>query len=321
MEKISAPPFSYTAKAYCLLTKPGIIMGNMITMAGGFALASRGYFNVLFFCITLAGLSLIIASACVFNNFIDRDFDKKMNRTKNRPLVKGLISGKSALVFAVILGFLGSFCLLHYTNLLTFAIALFGFFVYVLLYSFSKYRTVHGTLIGSVAGAVPPVVGYCSVNGSFDVGALIIFAIVAIWQMPHFFAIAIYRLDDYAAASIPVMPIKKGILTTKFHMLFYIILFIAASFMLTIFGFTGLLFLIASAILGFRWLWICIEGFQTKNDTLWARKMFLFSLIVITTLCLVIPFSVRERTLILSKNDRHPRPIHLQEIDRSEPVL
>lgn len=292
MEKLSIPPFSYALKAYCLLTKPGIIMGNMITMAGGFALASRGSINVLLFLATLAGLGLIIASACVFNNFIDRNFDKKMARTKNRPLVLGLVSGRGAIVFAVILGVLGGVCLYQFTNFLTLGIALFGFFVYVLLYSFSKYHSVHGTLIGSAAGAVPPVVGYCSASGVFDTGALILFAIVAIWQMPHFFAIAIYRLEDYAAAGIPVLPVQKGILTTKLHMLFYIILFIAASLMLTMFGFTGILFLIATAVLGFRWLWICIKGFQTKNDTLWARKMFLFSLIVITAMCAIIPFSV-----------------------------
>jgi protoheme IX farnesyltransferase len=280
-----------TTKTYFSLTKPGIILGNAITATGGFALASREQFDLWLFLATLAGLSLIIASACVINNFIDRSADEKMARTKNRALVTGAITQKHAMKFAVALGLLGTFFLAAFSNLLAMTIALFGFFVYIALYSFSKYHTVHGTLIGSIAGAVPPVVGYCSVSGCIDLGALLLFLMIAMWQMPHFFAIAIYRLEDYAKASIPVLPVKKGIPITKVQMLLYVIAFIIVSFMLTALNYTGWMYLIATVLLGTAWLWLCIKGFHCHNDQIWARKMFLFSLVIVTTLCFVIPLS------------------------------
>ena len=164
MEKSQTPVLSFATRSYYLLTKPGIIMGNLITTGGGFALASRGDFNPWLFLTTMIGLGFVIASACVFNNAIDREHDRKMDRTKNRPLATGAISLKNAIVFAVILGILGAVTLGYFTNLLTAATAVFGVLVYVLLYSFSKYQSIHGTLVGSISGAVPPVVGYCAVT-------------------------------------------------------------------------------------------------------------------------------------------------------------
>ncbi|NGX38156.1 MAG: Protoheme IX farnesyltransferase [Chlamydiae bacterium] len=291
MEKLSIPAFTFATKTYCLLMKPGIIFGNVITTAGGFALASKGHFNIWLFFITLMGISLVIASACVFNNYIDRDHDKKMNRTKNRALALGIISSQRAILFAIALVAAGVYLLAFFANLLTVMIALFGFFVYVFLYSFSKYRSVHGTLIGSVAGAVPPVVGYCAVSNQLDLGAIIFFVMLAMWQMPHFFAIAIYRIEDYTAASIPILPIKKGVPKAKIHMLLYICAFMAISSLLTIFGYTGYAYLAAVALLGIAWLWLCIRGFKCENDQVWARKMFALSLVVVMGLCIMIPFS------------------------------
>lgn len=283
--------FSFTARNYSLLTKPGIILGNVITTAGGFALASKGAFDVWLFLATLLGIILVIASACVFNNYIDRHHDKKMSRTKNRPLVLGLISLKSALVFAVILGLLGAACLFYFTNLLTTALALIGFFVYVILYSFSKYHSVHGTLIGSVAGAIPPVVGYCAVSNQFDLGALILFVMMSLWQMPHFFAIGIFRLEDYKDAFIPILPIKRGIHATKIQMVLYIVAFAIIASLLTLFGYTDTWFLIISTALSLCWLLIGILGFRAKNDKIWARNMFKFSLVVIMGICIAIFFT------------------------------
>ena len=292
MERLSVLTFSCAIKAYCLLTKPGIIIGNAITTSAGFLLASRGYVNFWLFLTILIGLSLIIASACVFNNYIDREADEKMGRTKNRALVKGLIAPRRAVTFAIFLGLLGTLFLALFSNLLTLSIALCGFFVYVILYSFSKYYSIHATLIGSVAGAVPPVVGYCAVSNHLDAGAWILFAMIALWQMPHFFAIAIFRLEDYAAASIPILPIEKGLYITKIHMLIYILAFIGASCMLMAFNYVGNAFLIVAALLGIAWLCLCIKGFKCDNDKLWARKMFFFSLIVIMGISIIIPFSL-----------------------------
>lgn len=290
-ERIIRPTFFQLAKPYFLLTKPGIVMGNAITTFGGFALASRGQFDFRLFLATLIGLSLIVASGCVFNNYIDRNADQKMTRTQNRPLAKGAISSQKALILAAFLGLFGTLLLSFFASPIALALAVIGFTVYVFWYSFAKYRTVHGTLIGSIAGAVPPVVGYCAVSHRFDLGALLLFIVFALWQMPHFYAIAIYRLEEYAAALIPVLPIKKGIRATKIHMLFYTLAFIAACFMLTLFRYTGPSFAITAIGFGLVWLWLALKGFQTDNDKHWARKMFIFSLIVVTALCSAIPFS------------------------------
>jgi heme o synthase len=275
---------------YYLLTKPGIVMGNLITVAAGFLLATQGAFNFWLFFATLLGLSLVMASACVFNNFIDRSVDQKMKRTQNRALVKELISGRNALVFASLIGLSGFLMLLYYTNFLTLTIAAVGFFVYVVLYSMWKCRTIYGTAIGSIAGAVPPVVGYCAVSNTFDMGAVILFAIMVLWQMPHFFSIALYHLHDYTAASIPVFPVKKGTYQTKKRMVIYILGFIMATLLLTVFHYTGYIYLILAITLGLAWLILCLKGFKSDNDQKWARHMFRLSLVVITILSLTIPF-------------------------------
>lgn len=277
---------------YYLITKPGIILGNLITLAAGFLLASKGQIDLGLFLATLLGLAFIIASACIFNNYIDRPIDEKMQRTKNRPLVTGVISGKHAIVFAIILGILGNIILLLYTNLLTVLVAGIGFFIYVVLYSLWKGRTIYATAIGSIAGAIPPVVGYCAVSDRFDLGALILFAILVLWQMPHFFAIAFYHLDDYTAAQMPLLPIKKGALRTKIHMLIYILGFILASIMLTLFHYTGYFFLIIVTALGAAWLVLCLKGFKSIDDQVWGCQMFRLSLFIITILSLMIPLDI-----------------------------
>jgi heme o synthase len=277
---------------YYLLTKPGIILGNLITVAAGFALASKGLIDFWLFLATLTGLALIMASACVFNNYIDRKIDQKMARTKNRALVKGLISGRNAIFFATLLGLLGNLVLLLFTNLLTVSVANLGFFVYVVLYSMWKCRTIYGTAIGSVAGAVPPVVGYCSVSNHFDAGALILFVMMVLWQMPHFFAIAIYHLEDYSAASMPVFPVKKGVPQAARRMILYIVGFMIATVMLTLCDYTGYLYLTIGALFGSAWLWLCLKGLKNSNYQLWARNMFRLSLVIITAICIVIPFDL-----------------------------
>lgn len=276
-------------KNYYWLAKPGIIYGNLVTTIAGFLLASRGQVNFELLIATLLGISLVIASGCVFNNYIDRNIDAKMARTKNRALVKRVISGRNALTYASILGIFGLVTLGFFANMLSVYVALVGLFFYVVMYSLWKRRSVYGTVIGSISGAVPPVVGYVAVTNNLDAGALILVAILVTWQMPHFYAIAIYRLKDYAAAGIPVLPVKRGIYLTKINMLVYINAFIIAALLLTFFGYTGYSYLVVAVLLGFIWLSLCIKGLNAKtDDRLWARKMFLFSLIVLTLLCVMI---------------------------------
>lgn len=277
---------------YYLLTKPGIILGNLVTVAAGFLLASKGKMYPFLFLATLIGLAFIIASACVFNNYIDRDLDRKMKRTCQRPLAKGIISGKRALLFATFLGLIGSMVLYFYTNPLTLAVAGAGFFIYVVPYSLWKRHTIYGTAIGSIAGATPPVIGYCAVSHQLDLAAFLLFAMLILWQMPHFFAITIYRLRDYRAAHIPTLPAQKGLFRTKIHMILYILGFIFTSTLLTYFAYTGYLYLGMMLILSFMWLGLAVLGFERQNETAWGQQMFRWSLLVITAASILIPLDV-----------------------------
>jgi len=281
-------------RVYFILTKPGIVLGNIITTTAGFLLASKGHFDLYLFLATVVGLALIIASACVFNNAIDKDADAKMGRTKDRPLAKGLISTKSALAFALSIGLLGGYILAVFTNVMTALVALSGFVIYVVVYSLWKYHSTNATLIGSIAGAVPPVVGYLAVSNHFDAAAWILFAIVLLWQMPHFYAIAIYRLEEYAAASIPVLPTTQGLFLTKISMLLYVIAFMVASLLLITYGYTGTGYMAAALILGFGWLALSFFGFKAEDNTRWGKQMFRYSLVVITVLCLMISLDIAQ---------------------------
>lgn len=279
-------------RTYYQLTKPGIIYGNALPAIAGFFLASQGHINVWLLVSMLLGTSLIIASACVFNNYIDRNIDKKMHRTKNRALVIGSISAQNAIVYASILGIVGVLILTLFTNLLTVGVGLIGFFNYVVLYGITKRRSIHGTIIGSISGATPPVAGYVAVTNHFDLGALLLFLVLIFWQMPHFYAIAIYRLKDYATAGIPVLPVRKSIVITKVHMLFYLLAFVITALLLTLFKFTGYTYLVIIALLGFTWLGFGVHGFWTKDTERWARQMFFFSLIIILIFSVTLSFNI-----------------------------
>ena len=272
-------------KQYLQVTKPGIIFGNLISVVGGFLLASKGDIDYPLFIATLLGVSLVVASGCVFNNYIDRDIDSVMERTKNRPLVRGLIDPKISLVYASVLGIAGMVLLLVAANAVAILIAVVGFVVYVGVYSlYMKRKSVYGTLVGSLSGAAPPVIGYCAVTGQFDTGALILLLIFSLWQMPHSYAIAIFRFKDYQAANIPVLPVIKGISVAKNHIILYIIAFMFATLMLAISGYAGYKYLIVAAAVSVWWLGMALSGYKTTNDRVWARKLFVFSIVAITSL-------------------------------------
>ncbi|AKP34556.1 MULTISPECIES: heme o synthase [Yersinia] len=272
-------------KQYLQVTKPGIIFGNLISVVGGFLLASKGVIDYPLFLATLFGVSLVVASGCVFNNYIDRDIDRIMERTKNRVLVKGLIDPKVSLIYASVLGIAGMLLLYVAANLLAMLLAVIGFVIYVGVYSlYMKRKSVYGTLIGSLSGAAPPVIGYCAVTGQFDMGALILLLIFSLWQMPHSYAIAIFRFKDYQAANIPVLPVIKGISVTKNHITLYILAFMVATLMLTLSGYAGYKYLVVAAAVSVWWLGMALRGYKATNDIVWARKLFVFSIIAITSL-------------------------------------
>jgi len=267
-------------RQYYHLTKPGIIYGNLVTATAGFFLATRGYIYLWPLISVLGGISLVIGSACVVNNYIDRGIDAKMDRTKQRALVSGQISATNAIIYAAILGIAGFVILAAYTNLLTFVLGLIAYVVYIVLYGITKRSTIHGTVVGSIAGALPPVAGYTTAVNHLDRGTLLLFLILVFWQMPHFYAIAMYRFKDYKNAGLPVLPVKKGMKAAKVQILGYVAAFTITAALFTVLGYTHIIFLIVVGGLGVSWFYKGIQGFATKDDNIWARKMFLYSLIV-----------------------------------------
>jgi protoheme IX farnesyltransferase len=277
-----------TIKNYLLVTKPGIIFGNLISSAGGFFLASKGRIDIDVLLPTIMGMSLIVASGCVFNNYIDRNMDRKMMRTRNRVLARGLMSPKVAVLYGSLLGVAGAALLWAATNPLSLAIVLTGFTIYVGLYSlYLKRRSVYGTLIGSLAGTAPPLAAYCAVSNCFDMGAVILLLIFGSWQMPHCYAIAVFRCKDYAAAAIPVLPVQRGMPATKRHVIGYMLAFVAATLMLTLSGYTGYTYLAVAALTGLSWLYLAWSGYRTLDDRVWAKKLFVSSVLTITLLSLM----------------------------------
>jgi protoheme IX farnesyltransferase len=275
-------------KKYFLVTKPGIIFGNLISTAGGFFLASKGRVDGGPLLATLVGMTLVIASGCVLNNCVDRKVDRKMDRTHDRVLAKGLMSPGVAIIYATLLGIAGTALLWAATNVLSVAIVLTGFAIYVVIYSlYLKRQSVYATLIGSLAGAAPPLAGYCAVSNRFDMGAVILLSIFSLWQIPHSYAIAILRFKDYAAAAIPVLPVQQGSLAGKKHIVGYMLAFTAATLMLTFGGYTGYGYLAAAAAAALSWLYLAWSGFKTSDDRTWAKRLFVCSILIITVLSLM----------------------------------
>lgn len=280
-------------KKYLLITKPGIIFGNLIAVIGGFFLASRGHFDLAKLLAAMVGTSLVVASGCVFNNYIDRDIDSVMERTKNRVMVKGLMSPNIALSYATLLGLAGAFTLHFFTNDLALGFAVMGFVVYVGLYSlYFKRNSEYGTIIGSLSGAAPPVIGYCAASGQFDLGAAILLLIFCLWQMPHSYAIAIFRFNDYKAADIPVLPVKRGITIAKRHIVGYIVAFTAAAISLYICDYAGIGFLIVTGLIGCYWLFVAIKDYSKANEVQWAKRLFIISILAITVLSVMTSLEV-----------------------------
>ncbi|MBL8030178.1 MAG: protoheme IX farnesyltransferase [Candidatus Doudnabacteria bacterium] len=288
-------------KLYYYLSKPGIVYGNSLSVVAGFFLGSDyNEFSVIRFVFCVVGLGLVMAGACVLNNIWDVEIDAKMERTSKRALVLGKITKYKAFLFASTLLFLGSTVLYFIAGHLAFWVAWVGVVFYVAFYTPLKKLSSHSTLVGAIAGAVPPVVGYAAASLSLDMGALIIFAILVLWQMPHFYAIGIFRLKDYASAGLPVLPVKSGSEATKLQILAYIFLFIPATWSLYVFGYTGIFYMLLMLFLSFAWLLLALKGlYKNVNETVWAKQVFLFSLIVLLGLCVIIPIDKYLNKLLL----------------------
>lgn len=279
-------PEHATLKTYYYLTKPGIVYGNAIAAIAGYFFGAGGSPVLVTFVAMLVGICLVMASACVYNNVLDRSIDARMKRTERRAVVTKLVSVPHALIFASTLLVVGTLVLGLWTNLLTLGIALFGHFAYVVLYGWAKRHTVHSTLVGTISGSTPPVIGYVAATGTFDLVAVLLFLILVAWQMPHFYSIAIFRHDDYAAANLPILSVLKGLSATKRQITAYIVLFLVLAILLGVFGGASIFTTLTITLAGMYWLYLCLQ--HTSDINTWARKQFGWSLSVLLVLSITL---------------------------------
>jgi heme o synthase len=284
---------AHVIKKYILVTKPCVVLCNLISTAGGFFLAAKGEIDPGLMLATIVGTSLAVASGCVCNNCFDRKLDRSMARTQNRVMPKRLMSPTAAICYATLLGISGAVLLTATTGILCLAIVLAGFSIYVGLYSMIlKRKSIYSTLAGSLAGAAPPLAGYCAVTQRFDAGAFILVLIFSLWQLPHAYAIGIFRINDYAAAAIPILPVKLGIRAAKIRIVGYILAFTTAASLLTVVGYTGIYYLTTAAAVGLSWLCVAWSGFTASDDRLWAKSLFILSIVSITLLSIMMAVDV-----------------------------
>lgn len=276
-------------KSYLQLIKPGITISNVISALAGYFLAvSANAFSVTTLVGAIGGVALVVASACVINNMIDRKRDTKMKRTRGREIAAGNIPLGSALLYAVVLGGVGFTLLITWTNYLTALLGLVAYVWYVAVYGFAKRHTPLSTLIGGVCGALPPVAGYTAVTGNIDATAIILFLLLMVWQLPHFYAISIFRKGDYKNADLPVWAVRYGTKSTKAQIFFWVIVFAILSPFLTIVGATGYVYLIVMMLLSIYWVFVGAKEYKRLDDEKWARKMFGVSLLVLLSMCTAI---------------------------------
>lgn len=269
---------SNSIRNYYHLTKPGIVRGNMVHLLAGALLAQSYGIKWPELIGVLIGTSLVIASACVLNNYIDRGIDAKMKRTKKRALVTGMISVKRAMLFAAILALLGFGLLILLTNLIVFLIGLIAYIFYVIIYAVAKRKTVHSTLIGAIPGALPAMAGYVAISGQIDTGAWLVFLLVLVWQMPHFYAISIFRRDEYKAAGIPVLGVVAPFVVVKHYVLAYMVLYVFVIGLLiqaNILGATASVMMLAGAA-----YWVYVFYTASPEPIQWARTVFGVSLLL-----------------------------------------
>lgn len=275
-----------TLKNYYELTKPRLLYGNLVTTVAGFVFGSRGIESTNFTSLALSTLAIafIMASGCVINNLIDRDIDKIMERTKTRASAQGKIKTEVAVVFAALLLANGLGILFALSMNIAACTVFVGFLAYAGIYSlYAKRHSNYGTFIGAVAGATPPLAGYAAASGHIDMSGLAVFAMMILWQMPHAWAIALYRKSDYAKAEIPVLPVTDPG-SVKSNTLNMIIMFGLTSLLPYAFDRAGVYYAIIALLLSIKWWLVTSESLPTKDgesETEAGRKLFRFSLLVI----------------------------------------
>jgi protoheme IX farnesyltransferase len=279
-------PLSAKARsaAYIELTKPRITFLIVLTSAAGFCLGSRGAVNYLTFTHAMIGISLLSSGIATLNQFMERDLDGLMRRTENRPLPSGRLAPFEALWFGVALTLCAELYLALSVNVLTAVLGLTVIAGYLFLYTPLKTRTSLSTAVGAFPGAMPPLIGWAAARGEIDVAAWVLFAILFLWQFPHFLAIAWMYREDYGRAGIRMLPVVEpdGRVTGQ-QIILYSLMLVPVSLLPAFLGISGRFYLIAALILGLLFLASSIRAALSKSNQ-HARQLLLASVLYLPLL-------------------------------------
>ncbi len=225
------------------------------------------------------GISMASASAAVFNHVVDEQIDMQMSRTNQRPLPQGKVSRNQALVWGVFLGVIGLGVLQLFVNTITTVLTFISLIGYAVIYTmYLKRATPQNIVIGGAAGAAPPVLGWTAITGMQGIEyALLLFLIVFIWTPPHFWALAIYRVEEYKKVDVPMLPVTHGLAYTRVQILLYTVLLLLVTLLPYLAGMSGLIYLAAALILGFMFLAYSIKIYRNPDDDKIAWATFTFS--------------------------------------------
>ncbi len=288
MTKIATTDLEKTSfRDYLELTKPKVVALMILTSIIGMFLSVPGMVPIDVLILGNAGIALCAGAAAVINHVVDRKIDLKMSRTLNRPVAKGRVSPYQALLFSTILGLIGMAILLVYINSLTAWLTLASLFGYAVLYtSYLKRATPQNIVIGGLAGAVPPLLGWTAVTGEIHGHALLLVLIIFAWTPPHFWALAVHRKDEYAKAEIPMLPVTHGEKYTKISILLYTVLMILVTLLPFAVGMSGWLYILGALILGAGFLYWAIMMMLDRNpnagmDTFKYSIVYLMALFII----------------------------------------
>ena len=278
---------SLTISEFFKLTKPGVLYLLMITAGASMILATNFNLDIIKALTGFLGIAFIAGSSAAINQILDFKYDSVMERTVKRPIVTGKISVTSATVFASFLFIAGSALILYFNNFLTWALTFGTWIFYAFFYTkVLKFSGSQNIVIGGLAGAMPPLLGWTAVVGSIDPLPLLLVLLIFIWTPPHFWALAINKKDEYAKAGIPMMPVVKGIEYTKIQIVLYSILLMAVSLLLFATGYFGYVYLIGAAILGGIFIqksWKLKQSSGADN----SMSLFLYSIVYLTLIFLL----------------------------------
>ena len=265
-------------KSYYELCKPNVVYMMLICAFVGMLLAEESVESFGYLLVALTGIAFCAASAAAINQVIDRKTDASMTRTDQRPLPQGELSATHASIFALIIGLFGATILFLYVNTLTMALTLASLIGYAFIYTvYLKRATPQNIVIGGLAGAAPPLLGWASVTNSIDPYALLLVLIIFVWTPPHFWALAIYRRDEYAKESIPMLPVTHGVVFTKLQIVLYTIVLYIVSLLPYVVLMSGEIYLFSALILSSIFLYYSINLYYS-SDIEDAMKTFQFSI-------------------------------------------